>query len=81
MKQERMNQLLNSWRKEEKQPFSGWDFSYITDRIYEENTPWNYIQLIKKYLKNANSLLDLGTGGGEKLHELKDLFPSKTVAT
>ncbi len=81
MKQEQINQLLKSWKKEEKQPFSGWDFSYIADKIYEENPPWDYIQLAKKHLKNAHSLLDLGTGGGERLLELKNLFPSKTVAT
>lgn len=62
--------------------FSGWDFSYIIDtgRMQEAPVKWNYYSKIKPYLYDVKSLLDLGTGGGERLSKFAPL-PKKTYAT
>ncbi|AEV70204.1 class I SAM-dependent methyltransferase [Acetivibrio clariflavus] len=62
--------------------FSGWDFSYIleTGRMQEVPVKWNYFNKIKPYLYNVKRLLDLGTGGGERLSKFTPL-PQETYAT
>jgi SAM-dependent methyltransferase len=62
--------------------FSGWDFSYITGtgRMQEVPIRWNYYSKINPYLCNADRLLDLGTGGGERLSKFTPL-PKETYAT
>jgi SAM-dependent methyltransferase len=64
----------------EQQPFSGWDFSYLRDRLHEGATSWDYIELVRRRLPAARALLDLGTGGGEILASLAPLPPG-TMAT
>jgi SAM-dependent methyltransferase len=64
----------------ERQPFSGWDFSYLEGRMRDEALGWNYPQLVRPRLPSARSLLDLGTGGGEFLASLAPL-PPRTAAT
>lgn len=56
----------NLWKQEEEQAhIHGWDFSHIFGRFEEENDlPWNYEQLVRKYLKKDMELLDYDTGGG-----------------
>ena len=71
--------LLNQWIKQEKIPFKGWDFSHLKNRLIEENTPWNYISIAKRLIKQSKSMLDMGTGGGEILSKLGP-FPSSTKA-
>jgi SAM-dependent methyltransferase len=63
-------------------PFSGWDFSFITGtrRMVEAPLSWSYTSKIVPKLLHANSLLDMGTGGGEFLSRLRPL-PSHTFAT
>ncbi|MFW9923550.1 MAG: class I SAM-dependent methyltransferase [Candidatus Thorarchaeota archaeon] len=61
-------------------PFSGWDFTYIKDRIVTEPITWSYPSIILPYIRQVNSLLDMGTGGGEFLASLQPL-PKKTFAT
>ncbi len=58
--------------KEEKMAkIKGWDFSYINDRYEEEDDlPWDYKEIIKKYLKKEDRVLDIDTGGGEFLLSL-----------
>jgi len=73
--------LIEKWKLEEQQPFSGWDFSYLKDRYFEPSLPWSYEERVRALLRNADSVLDIGTGGGEKLLEFKDLLPSNTLAT
>lgn len=68
--------ITEAWRHE----FSGWDFSYISNRSRESRPTWNYRQLIREKLKPAQSLLDLDTGGGEFLSTLQPL-PPYTCAT
>ena len=64
-------------------PFSGWDFSWIEGRRVEEEdtvTTWDYEERARKLVQAADSLLDLGTGGGERLSRLGP-FPPLAVAT
>jgi len=64
------------------QSFQGWDFSYLerTSRMVEFPLPWNYYNIVRTYLRDADSLLDMGTGGGEFLSSLTPL-PACTIAT
>jgi SAM-dependent methyltransferase len=60
--------------------FSGWDFSYLTGRVVYTERPWDYGKEVIRKMKGIESMLDLGTGGGEFLASLKNL-PKRTVAT
>lgn len=62
-------------------PFSGWDFSWLADRIVEmEETKWDYDERARQRVQSAAFILDLGTGGGERLSRLGP-FPCLSVAT
>jgi SAM-dependent methyltransferase len=63
-------------------PFSGWDFSHITTtrRMVESPLSWSYTSNILMQLRHIQSLLDMGTGGGEFLSSLHPL-PKHTCAT
>jgi SAM-dependent methyltransferase len=75
------NELLESWLKEEVQPFAGWDFSYLDGRLIWDEPPWSYMQRAAELMDNANSTLDLDTGGGERLLELRQHWSKRTLAT
>lgn len=75
-----MKDLYAEWKKDEKRPFEGWNFSYLKDRWIEEQPPWDYKEVAKGLVKNATAVLDMGTGGGEVLASLAP-FPKHTVAT
>ncbi len=62
------------------QEFSGWDFSYLKGRWQEKDPPWNYRQLVQQRIPTVQSMLDMGTGGGEFLSSLSPL-PALTSAT
>ena len=66
-----MESLKKIWLQEENKAFQGWDFSYLDGRWQDETLPWNYEEIIFKYLKNTDKLLDMGTGGGEFLLSLE----------
>ena len=72
---------LAAWLAEERYPFTGWDFSHIYDRWTEEHPPWSYEDLARDALRGARSAVDLGTGGGERLSTLADVFPVQMFAT
>lgn len=74
--------LFNFLIDEANQPFSGWDFSYIerTGRMVSAPLAWSYTSLILPKLRRVDSLLDMGTGGGELLSMLQPL-PRHTCAT
>ena len=78
-----MNQeeRIESWRQEEHQPFSGWDFSYLKGRMIDEKPPWSYPERAVELMEHSSALLDIGTGGGEKLLALRDHWPAKVVVT
>jgi SAM-dependent methyltransferase len=64
----------------QRQEFRGWDFSFIDGRWRESSTSWDYRQIVLGHLGRANSMLDMGTGGGEFLSSLRPL-PAETCAT
>lgn len=73
--------LLAQWRAEEQQPFTGWDFSYLSGRMIEDEPPWDYLARAAELMADATAAIDLDTGGGEKLLSLRDHWPSRLVAT
>lgn len=74
-------ELLAQWRREEAQPFIGWDFSYLAGRMIEEEPPWDYMARAAELMRQARSVVDLDTGGGERFLELRPYWPPKVVAT
>jgi SAM-dependent methyltransferase len=73
--------LFQVWKREEGEHFSGWDFSHLTDRCVEDRPPWSYQDMARKLLSSSRAAVDLGTGGGEILMAMKDVFPRRMVAT
>jgi len=64
----------------QRQEFCGWDFSFIDGRWRESPMSWDYRQIVLGHLGRVNSMLDMGTGGGEFLSSLRPL-PADTCAT
>jgi SAM-dependent methyltransferase len=52
----------------------GWDFSSM--RATLAATPWNYMDEVKKLLIPTSTVLDIGTGGGERFMQLAPYFAS-----
>jgi SAM-dependent methyltransferase len=73
--------LRELWLEEEQLPFTGWDFSHVNGRMVEEESPWDYMALAGTRMAQATALLDMDTGGGEKLLSLRALWPAKVVVT
>jgi SAM-dependent methyltransferase len=63
-------------------PIQGWDFSWIREgnRFHEDPLPWDYSELVARRVRRSPDLLDLGTGGGERLAAISPR-PGLTVAT
>jgi SAM-dependent methyltransferase len=76
-----MNELIETWKREEQQPFIGWDFSYLDGRMIEEQAPWSYSSRAAELMHHASSVIDLGTGGGERLLKLQKYWPKKVAVT
>ena len=67
-----MNDTFDKYSKYEKNAkMIGWDFSFLSDKVTQEEIPWDYKTIIKYYLKNEDTLLDMETGGGEFLLSLR----------
>jgi len=75
------NDQIEHWKQEEEQPFLGWDFSHLDGRMIEDQAPWSYSARAAELLRQSSSVLDLGTGGGERLLRLREHWPSKVVVT
>jgi SAM-dependent methyltransferase len=60
--------------------FSGWDFSWVAGRSSQAEPSWDYDRRAAELVSDSDSLLDLGTGGGELLASLAPL-PVRAVAT
>lgn len=60
------------------QSFSGWDFSFLseTGRVQNQLLSWSYGSMVIPLVKNAHSMLDMGTGGGEFLSKVGPYPPS-----
>ena len=76
-----LNESVEIWKREEQQPFSGWDFSHLDGRMLEEQPTWSYSSRAAVLMRHASSVIDLGTGGGERLLQLRTDWPKKVVAT
>ncbi|MGH3301794.1 MAG: class I SAM-dependent methyltransferase [Streptosporangiaceae bacterium] len=62
-------------------PFSGWDFSWLSGRSTEAGRlPWNYQREVARRAAAVDTMLDMGTGGGERLSRLTPR-PQRTIAT
>ena len=61
-------------------PFSGWDFSWLAARSTSGSLPWSFRHEVADRARSARSMLDMGTGGGERLARLSPR-PKLTVAT
>ena len=72
---------VESWKNEERQPFVGWDFSYLEGRMLEDLPPWSYPARAATLMRRASSVVDMGTGGGERLLELRVSWPPRVVVT
>src|SRR2546421_5614421 len=63
-----------------RQPTKGWDFSWLGERMKTTPVPWDFTALASERARAAQSMLDMGTGGGEWLADLPERAPH-TVAT
>src|SRR4051812_1687261 len=50
----------------------GWDFSRM--QVDCDPMPWDYLEVVTRYLKPTDRVLDVGTGGGEKFIQLSAHF-------
>lgn len=73
--------LVEDWEKEEHEPFTGWDFSHLDGRMLEDQAPWSYSTRAAELMRRSTSMLDMGTGGGERLLRLREHWPEKVVVT
>jgi SAM-dependent methyltransferase len=61
-------------------PFFGWDFSWLARHSSTGPAPWDYRARVADLARTAETMLDMGTGGGEVLSRLRARAP-RTVAT
>lgn len=61
--------------------FSGWSFPQIAVRHLEAGPPWDYEAIVRERLRDARSVLDLGTGGAEFFARVTEGFGGRIVAT
>jgi hypothetical protein len=61
-------------------PVSGWDFSWLGPGPTGGRLPWSYRREVARRAALADPMLDMGTGGGERLAALSPR-PRRTVAT
>jgi SAM-dependent methyltransferase len=52
----------------------GWDFSSMNEA--RQPVPWEYREVVLRYLRPSDAVLDIGTGGGERLRDLAGAFGS-----
>lgn len=58
---------------------TGWGFDWIVGRATEQRPEWKYSKLLADQLSRVESALDLDTGGGELLAEVRTL-PARMAA-
>lgn len=56
-------------------PMVGWDFSRLDGRMWSAEPPWDFEGLCAAAMRGAGRVLDLGTGGGERLIRLLASLP------
>lgn len=67
-------------REAEAAAFRGWDFSWLDGRLDEEPRSWDWGAVVRSAFPGVRTLLDAGTGGGERLADMAPL-PPETWAT
>jgi SAM-dependent methyltransferase len=77
----KITELIERWKWEEQAPFTGWDFSHLDGRMLEDQAPWSYSTRAAELMDKSRSVLDMGTGGGERLLKLRSHWPPKVVVT
>lgn len=50
----------------------GWDYTTVRDR--RDPVPWDYLDVVRRYLESGDRVLDCGTGGGERFLSLSDAY-------
>jgi SAM-dependent methyltransferase len=50
----------------------GWDFSGLSE--LRQPVPWEYHEVVLRYLRSTDVVLDVGTGSGERLRDLAPFF-------
>ncbi len=50
----------------------GWDFPDMN--VLRQPVPWDYQDVVLRYLRSSDVVLDVGTGGGERLRDLARSF-------
>lgn len=76
-----VDELREQWLAEEQATFRGWDFSYLEGRMIEDTLPWDYMALAAARMEQSKAVLDIDTGGGERLLSLRAHWPEKVVVT
>jgi ubiquinone/menaquinone biosynthesis C-methylase UbiE len=63
--------VLDWLRDEYARPFSGWDLSYLDGRVVHPagQATWNLAGAVAEVWARSDSILDVDTGGGERLEE------------
>jgi Methyltransferase domain len=60
--------------------FTGW-MPDVHTRPLGPRQPWDYMGRARQLMASASSVLDMGTGGGERFSELLDGYGGRAVAT
>jgi SAM-dependent methyltransferase len=66
---------LAQWERDEAAVFEGWDFAYIGARSAQDEPRWSYSERATELIRASRRLLDVDTGGGERLASLAPLPP------
>ena len=73
---------------EKARTFSGWDFDDLhvtraTASPYPNgrNVPWDYIGLVREHAASAGTVVDFGTGGGDRYARIVEEIDARCVAT
>lgn len=77
-------ELLSWLRHEYEQKFEGWDFSYLRERrLSFGGSSWNYSSMLEDAVRASKVILDVDTGGGERLAGLleRSKFDGRVCAT
>lgn len=81
MTKSNQKELIEFWQQEEQQPFTGWDFSYLDNRMIEGQPDWSYSSMAAELMRDATAVLDMGTGGGERFLQLRAHWPKTVVVS
>ncbi len=74
-------EVIEFLKQEYNHPFTGWDFSHIRDRMVSYPLSFSYTTEVLYRIHKVDSVLDMGTGGGEYFANNFQPFPRHTCAT